>query len=659
MLKFPHDPLRKNFRRFVCLGLLFFIATGSGWAGSNRATPEALSPSGVEAAWPKAFCRAVEAFLRPIWHGIPAFSFHFSSLAQPPGDITQPRVENHSAPRQAVIDVQIYRRANAEIGLVLQSPWRHVDVRRGPEFTTLNLPEADICFTGTGTMPVGADSLAPDGFWGRFIPADSPLAPFVLMVQPGTLRLTVDSLLVPRAAHAELMSNGGWKVHFAGGMTLFFAEHPGGGVTFRLEADQGMRKIENFRFFEGTLEIPAPNWTPEIPWARESRQIQAVDRSDLEKLIFRGVRRLFSLKVPVESNPLSSTETSHGKIRYQGRQLVAFLHGTPEQIGTAHGRLLRPWIPRLIDSTIYLVGLVETIGKGRWFLDDLEGAWKRLSPHIPADHHRELEALASACPEISLREARLANVFPEYFHCSGFALFGRATSDGVLYHGRVLDYMTEIGLQNSAVAFVVKPVGKIPFFNPGFAGFLGSVGGMNAKGVSLGEMGGGGRFLWDGVPMSVLMRRALEECDSLDQVKRLWQNNPRTCEYYYVFADGHARTATALKATPTALEFLGPGEAHPQLGEGIADAVVLSAGKRLTTLREWVKKGHGTFTASSALRLMDRPVAMKSNLHNILFVPEKQEVYVAIATPDGPAADQEYQRYDVKALLGEIPTSKP
>ena len=87
---------------------------------------------------------------------------------------------------------------------------------------------------------------------------------------------------------------------------------------------------------------------------------------------------------------------------------------------------------------------------------------------------------------------------------SGFAVSGKATTDGTLYHGRVLDYMTEIGLQDSAAAFVIAPEGRIPFVTVGYAGFTGSVSGMNARGISLGEMGGRGEGQWDGVPMATL-----------------------------------------------------------------------------------------------------------------------------------------------------------
>jgi hypothetical protein len=309
----------------------------------------------------------------------------------------------------------------------------------------------------------------------------------------------------------------------------------------------------------------------------------------------------------------------------------------------------------LVDSTVYLVGLVETIKKARWFIADLDDAWSRLAPHVPQLYHREMEAIASVCPDISLREVHLSNVFPEYFHCSGFALFGQATADKALYHGRVLDYMTEIGLQNCAVTFVIRTKNGNAFFNPGFAGFVGAVGGMNEQAISVGEMGGRGRFRWDGVPMSFLVRRALEECETLDQVKDLWSNNPRTCEYFYVFADAKIPDAVGVHATPEQLTFLSSGEAHEFLGDGIPDTVVMSAGNRLRHLRRQIQEGHGSFVATSSLRLMDRPVAMRSNLHNILFIPARQEAYVAVASADEPAAEQPYVHYDFAQLLLDLP----
>ena len=94
--------------------------------------------------------------------------------------------------------------------------------------------------------------------------------------------------------------------------------------------------------------------------------------------------------------------------------------------------------------------------------------------------------------------------------------------------------MTTIGVQVSATTFIVEPKGYLPIANIGYAGFTGGVSGMKAAKISLGEMGGTGEGQWDGVPMSTLMRRAMEECDSWEEVQAWLSKSPRTCEYYEV-----------------------------------------------------------------------------------------------------------------------------
>jgi len=390
---------------------------------------------------------------------------------------------------------------------------------------------------------------------------------------------------------------------------------------------------------------PAP--PPEVP---EGFSIQRVEREELERVIGRGIRRGLSLLVPPGEETEEERTVENGRLRIIDGHRVVTLSGTPTQIGRAHARLLEDEAVLCIDSTLHLVGLAYTLDRGRWFPDELRDAWRRLAPHIPEDHLREMDALADGVP-FTRETVRIANVFPELFHCSGFAMFGEATKGGKLYHGRVLDYMTEIGLQDCATIFIVKPTGKRAFVNVGYAGFIGSVSGMNDRGISLGEMGGRGEGKWDGVPMATLMRRALEECETLDEVVHLWRTSPRTCEYYYVVADGKVPTAVAISATPEGLDVLRPGDSHPQLGAGFEDAVVLSGGGRLKELRRRVSEGHGTFDAQSAIRLMDRPVAMRSNLHNVLFVPEDLVLYIAHARGKNPACNEPYLRLDLASLL--------
>lgn len=612
---------------------------------------DALSPD-IAAA--ELLLQRLKNVARPVFEEVPAFCYRVKATLQTPTEISEPRVENAvTDDRQA--SLTLFRYENNECGLVLISPWKNVAIHRTASKTAIILPDAHVSFVGRGDLPPDCDFLKPVGFSTRFITPETSLSSFIAMMNESSFDFAFRKLLLPHLRLQPAGSEGEGKTAFRLADSLKIAFTASESSAISLDAGEGLRDINRLRYFEIACE---PVSGPVIPasWTADPAMTETeVSREDLEKMIFRGLKRILSIKLPGVHTELAARRIANGELRHHNGQTLVLLAGSPEAMGQAHAALLQPWMRLLADSTIYLVGLVETVKKARWFIADLDDAWSRVSPHIPERYHREMEAMASASTDISLREIRLSNVFPEYFHCSGFALFGSATADGILYHGRVLDYMTEIGLQDCAVTFVVKPQAGRAFFNPGFAGFTGAVGGMNESQVSIGEMGGRGRFLWDGVPMSFLVRRALEECDTLQQVKDLWANSPRTCEYFYIFADAKIPDAVGLHATPDQLTFLGAGEAHDFLGDGIPDAVVMSAGNRLRHLRRLVQEGHGSFVATSSLRLMDRPVAMRSNLHNILFIPARQQAYVAVASPFAPAAEQEYVFYDIKELLSELP----
>ncbi len=107
------------------------------------------------------------------------------------------------------------------------------------------------------------------------------------------------------------------------------------------------------------------------------------------------------------------------------------------------------------------------------------------------------------------------------------------------------------------------------------------------------------------------------------------------------------------------LEFINPGQSDERLGEGIPDAVVLSAGSRLEHLRSRVKEKYGQIDADAGQWLMCRPVAMESNLHNVLFVPEDGVLYIANADHKLPAAERPYVKVDLNEQLKALRSTEP
>ena len=333
---------------------------------------------------------------------------------------------------------------------------------------------------------------------------------------------------------------------------------------------------------------------------------------------------------------------------------VLHLKGSPYAMGLQQGTLLRDDIRELVrflfdvkakELKLDFLGVKPDI---RAIIGMIADGQRRF---VPERFHEELRGVADGCG-LSEREIVVANFIPELFHCSGFALAGTATKDGTLYHGRILDYGTDWRLQDHAVLTVAEPDGKIPFVNVTYAGFIGSVTGMNARGVSIGEMGGGGRGHWAGVPMAILVRMALEEGADLEAATRVFRDHPRTCEYYYVVADGKSGKAVGMEASWHTFKVLSMGEVHPRLPHAVPDAVLLSVGDRYEELVRRVKAGRGTFDADSARALMSRPVAMKSNLHSVLFEPKSTRLWVANASTTGePAATQPFHAFRLDELL--------
>jgi hypothetical protein len=336
---------------------------------------------------------------------------------------------------------------------------------------------------------------------------------------------------------------------------------------------------------------------------------------------------------------------------------VLHLKGTPYEMGYQHGALYKDHIRENMDNLLVKrgdqtvqVGILKI--KPRSVIDSITAVQQKF---VPQKFYDELRGLAAGA-ELKYADAVAGNFIPELFHCSGFAIMNSATKDGTLYHGRVLDYAIDWELQDHAVVVVAEPDGGIPFVNVTYAGFIGSVTGMNVKGVSVGEMGGRGLGHWAGVPMALLVRDVLERGNDLDEAISIFRDSPRTCQYFYVVADGKTNRAVGMEASWDKFQLVQPGEANPLLPTPVQDAVLMSAGDRYKELVRRAQAGHGAFDADSARRLMDCPVAMKSNLHDVLFAPRSTKFWIANASHDKqPAANQKYYAFQLTELLARTP----
>lgn len=378
----------------------------------------------------------------------------------------------------------------------------------------------------------------------------------------------------------------------------------------------------------------------------------------MKRLAFASVFALVWLVVPASGQTKTVARCGQGFLESIDGYRVLHLKGTPYEMGYEHGALLKEHIR---DNMHYLLDVKARERKLKFMglevppRNVILAIVQRERPYVPRAYLDEMDGVADGAG-VSRDDIRVCNFIPELFHCSGFAIMNKATRDGTLYHGRVLDYSIDWHLQEHAVLIVAKPNGGVPFVNVTYAGFIGSVTGMNADHVSIGEMGGKGQFHWDGVPMALLVREVLERARTLDDAVAIFRDQPRTCQYFFVVADGNTNRAVGMEASWNKFQVVKPGEANELLPHPVRDAVLLSAGDRYKELVRRVEAGYGTFDAESARKLMDCPVAMKSNLHDVLFAPAATKFWVANASADRkPAATQPYHAFLLTELLQHRP----
>lgn len=361
---------------------------------------------------------------------------------------------------------------------------------------------------------------------------------------------------------------------------------------------------------------------------------------------------------------------------------ILHLSGTPYEMGFQHGKAMKDKIAlnikRLIDDRIssQLEDLRVTP-----FIESMAEVLK----YIPEDYMEEMMGLADGA-EVPFENILVLNLIPEMFHCVGITVKGDATKEGQLYHVRVLDYAFGMGLQDSAVIMIVEPEGKIPFLNISFAGFIGSVTGMNAEKIAIGEIGGKGYGEYIGMPMAFLLRSILENAANLQEIKQILESTARTCEYYYVFSDGKTDDSIGVYATGKQIRFIEPGtqyaivEEHDQkvivsqiesskyqtalyqdaekkqlichINTQPAHCLVLSHPKRYPYLINGLMQNYGKIGLEELQEVIKTPLGRQKNLHNAIFAPSTLDAWISHAGLNGEAAcDQPYFHLNLGDLL--------
>ena len=225
--------------------------------------------------------------------------------------------------------------------------------------------------------------------------------------------------------------------------------------------------------------------------------------------------------------PRRFAEGTHGRgeLRSVGGLPVLTVAGTPEEIGTQKGVLLK-------QSAGQLLPLFKEFLKAK----GLEAAWpllaragKSMEPRIPPEHLRELDALAQAAG-LDRELLLVAHVLPDMVRIGGCSVLivgpERSATKGPLF-GRNLDIPPVIKVHEHTLVTIYRPKGKHAFVSVNFPGMIGCATGMNEAGLVIATneiyaaKDGSPEFDPQGTPLGFGCRRLLEECTTVAEAEKL------------------------------------------------------------------------------------------------------------------------------------------
>ncbi len=372
-------------------------------------------------------------------------------------------------------------------------------------------------------------------------------------------------------------------------------------------------------------------------------------------------------------------EAEGGSLYGCGQQRVLLLRGTAMQMGRQQGLLLAEEVAQVVRETLQWCDRHGLDRKALGSIQDSQAAF------LPAHYQEEMEGLAQTS-QTPLRDLQLVHAMPSRFHCSGAAVANSASKDGKLYHSRSLDYALGLGgksrLQNHALLVLRIPKDGIPSAVPSWAGFLGAVTGMNAAGISVGEIGSSSDDeTYAGLPMIFTVRQVLRSCKNLEAAVQVFKDGPRTCGFNYIVGDGDQRQAVAIEVTqkqffvsalgdpaaniaphqaiPHALRranhFVGKNTAATQREEYDPRKSAKSSWKLYDSISQYLRQQHGKLDAPGMVGLLRQYPPSAPCLHQAVMASTDRFLWISQAADDRKlpfpgAQNLDFYGYDLKAL---------
>jgi hypothetical protein len=595
---------------------------------------QATSQAGLDA-----FSRSLDGPHRIVNGRLPAFTWDIEVTVGPQANGAEPEM----------LRLTLVRRGDGEFACTLvQGASSRLTLLRTASVAALIDHVGRRVFLGEGPTPQGADALVFDAFTQRLAAAHGDLSAATEIIRGAADSRVMALQMIGMFKLVEQPSSGG--------SVILRSSEPINGRRFTITVDTQAGAIASIVWTSDTgtgrvvYRIEDQARLPELPG--DGVETIRVDRVELERTLMRGAVRACEIAYRLDHpRPLVDRRRKDGSglLIIRKARRIAMLAGTPCEIGAQHGKLLAREVSRTIDSLLYANCLYESLRRGSWALDECRKSWAAQSPQIAAEYKDEMAALAKAA-SVSLDEVQLVNTWPAMRRGTSFAMSGPASRGGKLIHGRVLDCLTGLDVQDTATLMLIRKQGSHPLVSVGYAGLIGCLDGMNGRKLAVSGGAGDGSGLWDSEPTPLVVRRLLERCSSADEALATLKATPRTAQVRYLISDGNTMRAATVVTSPDGVNVTELGQTSWNLGGND----VVAHGDNIVALLDGIRQNHRWFDEARTQALMCYPVAIQNeNLHNILFLPADLVIVVSTASGRKDACTQPYFRYEFAQLLRE------
>ena len=354
----------------------------------------------------------------------------------------------------------------------------------------------------------------------------------------------------------------------------------------------------------------------------------------------------------IRSGLLTPRRHDPAHLDVRGNIPILHLYGTPEEMGTQYGTILREPLQALSK---YVHALVPS---GR--LNRMLAYAEEQEPSLPDAIRAELRAIseASGMPYIDLVAM---NVLPRIM-CSGLAVSGEASQGGSLIMGRNAEYFA-FGLADRGSMMVVYHSSEgLPVVAVSFIGLVGAFTGMNSEGVGFGNMlvfkARDDGIAPGGLPIQIAMRLGAHRSSSAGSMSTWLLSQKHVIPMNVMVADRNEAIVTELGLRSNAVRLAQRGvlastNYFRTPGFGASEV----ACKRYARLMDATKKHRGSFDVALMKKALHAARIKNLNIQAAVLEPGAMRMHVC--ANQTPASAGPYTVFDVKKLCADKPGGAP